>query len=92
MFNGGLSGSASAGANGRSMPANESFNIGWRYISKKELSADMYRNSEVCFICILDIGFLNDYGQGNQLSKVVHDQSGKDFLEYVLHLFCVEME
>ena len=27
-----------------------------------------------------------------QLSKVVHDQSGKDFLVYVLHLFCVKME
>ena len=24
-------------------------------------------------------------------SKVVHDQSGKDFLIYVLHLFCVKM-
>ena len=62
------------------MLANESFNIWWRYITKKELSANMYRDREICFIGILSIGFLNDYGRGNQLSKVVHDESGKDLL------------
>ena len=74
------------------MLTDESFNIWWRYITKKELSANMYGNREVCFIGILTVGFLDDYVRGNQLSKVVHDQSGKDFLVYVLHLFCVEME
>ena len=74
------------------MPTNESFNIWWRYITKKELPADMYRNREVSFISILRIGFLDDYRRGNQLSEVLHDESGKDFLVYVLHLFCVEMQ
>ena len=74
------------------MLLDESFNIWWRYITKKELPANMYRDSKVCFISVLGIGFLNDYGRGNQLSKVVHDESGKNFLVYVLHLFCVEME
>ena len=74
------------------MLANESFNIWWRYITKKELSANMYRDREICFIGILSIGFLNDYGRGNQLSKVVHDESGKDLLVYVLHLFCVKVK
>ena len=40
---------ASTGTNGRNMPANESFNIGWRHITKEKLSADMYRDREVCF-------------------------------------------
>ena len=92
MLNGHFARPASAGANGRNMPANESFNIWWRYITKIELSANMYGDSEVCFIGIFCIGFLDDYVRSNQLSKVVHDQSGKDLLVYVLHLFCVEME
>ena len=44
---------ASAGANGRNTSANESFNLRWRYITKKELSAHMYRDREVSFISIL---------------------------------------
>ena len=52
----------------------------------------MYRDGKVCFISILTVGFLDDYGRGNQLSKVIHDQSGKDLLVYVLHLFCVKVK
>ena len=37
------------------MSANESFNIWWRYITKKELSANMYRDRKVCFISILTV-------------------------------------
>lgn len=55
------------------MPLNDSFNIGWRHIAKKELSANMYSDSEICFISIFAVGFINDYVQGNQFSKVVHD-------------------
>ena len=36
--------------------------------------------------------FLNDCVQGDQFSKVAHDETGKDFLEDVLHLFCVKGE
>ena len=83
---------ASAGSNGRNMSANESFNLRWRYITKEELSAHMYSDRKVCFISILGVGFLNDYRRGNQLGKVIHDESGKDLLVYVLHLFCVKMK
>ena len=69
------------------MPVNQSFNIGWRYIAKKELPANMYRNSEVGFIVILFTGFGNDYVRGNQFRKVVHNESSKDFLVNVLHFF-----
>ena len=36
--------------------------------------------------------FLDDYVRGNQLRKVVHDESSKDLLAYVLHFFCMKME
>lgn len=62
MLNGHISGPASAGANGENIPANDSFHIWWRYIAKKELSANMYRDSEVRFISILCISLLDDYG------------------------------
>ena len=52
-LNGRFPGSASAGANGRDIPLHESFNIRWRYITKEKLSANMYRDREVCFIGIL---------------------------------------
>ena len=68
------------------MLANERFNIWWRHITKKELSTNMYGDGEVCFIGILTVSFLDDYGRGNQLSKVVHDEPGKNLLVYVLHL------
>ena len=74
------------------MPLYKSFNNGWRHITKKELSANVYSDGEVCFIGILHIGFLDDYVRGNQLRKIVHNESGKDLLVYVLHFFCVEME
>ena len=50
----------------------------------------MYRDREVCFVSILSVGFLDDYGRGNQLSEVVHAQLGKGFLVNVLHLFLRE--
>ena len=84
--------SASAWTNWRNIPANDSFNIGWRHITKKELSANMDSDSEICFISIFAVGFMKDYVRGNQFGKVVHDESGKDLLVYVLHLSCVEMK
>ena len=62
VLNGHFPGPASAGANGRDIPLHESFNIRWRYITKEKLSANMYRDREVCFIGILSARFLNDYG------------------------------
>ena len=83
---------ASAGANDRNIPANGSFNIWWRNITKKKLSANLYSNREICFARVFSVELLNDYVRGNQFSKVVHDKSGKDLLSNVLHLFCMKME
>lgn len=41
---------------------------------------------------ILFRGVLNYYGRGNQFGKVIHDESGEDFLEDVLHLFGVKKQ
>ena len=87
-----FSGTASAGANGRNMSANESFNNGWRDITKKELSADMYGDREVGFVSMLCVGFGEDHGRGDQFGKVVHDQSGKDLLVDELHLFRMKVK
>ena len=51
----------------------------------------MYSSRKVDRIGILCAVFLNDYVRGNQLSKVVHDELCKDFLEDVLYLFCVKL-
>ena len=66
MFRGHFTRPASAGANGRNMPSNESFNIRWSNIAKKELSAYMYCYCKVCLINILCVSVLKDYGRGNQ--------------------------
>lgn len=62
MSNNGFPRRVSAGSNWRNMPVDHSFNNRWRYISKKELSANMYCNGKVRFISVFRIGFLNDYG------------------------------
>lgn len=62
MLNGQISRSASTGANGRNIPANGGFNIWWRHIARKELSANMDSDSEICLIGIFAVGFMRDYG------------------------------
>ena len=91
-FCGEISRLASAGANGRNISANDSFNIGWRHITKEELSANMDCGGKISPIGIFTVGFMGDYGRGNQFGKVVHDKSGKNLLVNVLHLFRVKME
>lgn len=51
----------------------------------------MDSDSKVCLIGILIVGFTEDHGRGDQFGKVVHDESGKDFLVNVLHFFSVKM-
>ena len=87
-----ISQAASAWANGGDISANNSFNIGWRHITKEELPANMDGDSKVCLVGIFIVGFMEDYGRGNQFCEVVHDKSGKDFLANVLHFFCVKMQ
>ena len=84
--------SASAGSDRGNTPRNKSFHIRWRYISKEELSANMYSDRKVCLVGILGVGFRNDYVGGNHFSEVVHDETGKHFLVDVLHLFCMKMK
>ena len=35
---------------------------------------------------------MNDYVRGNQFREVVHSKCGKDLLEDVIRLFCMEMD
>jgi len=53
VFSSHITGAGSAGPNGRNIPSNESFNIRWRYIAKKELSANMYGDRKVYFVSVL---------------------------------------
>ena len=92
VLNAQISRRASTWANGRDISANNSFHIGWRHITKEELPANMDSGSKVCPIGIFIVGFMEDYGRGNQFSEVVHDKPGKDFLVNVLHFFCVKMQ
>ena len=57
-----ISQAVSAWANGRDISANNSFNIGWRHITKEELSANMDSGSKVCLVGIFIVGFMGDYG------------------------------
>ncbi len=82
---------ASAWANRGNSLGNESFGLGWRHISKEDLTANMYGSREVGFVDILVAALLNDYMRGNQFREIVHNEPGEDFLKNVLHLFCVEM-
>ena len=45
MFNNHIARIISAGANDRKIPAYGSFNIWWRNITKKKLSANLYSNN-----------------------------------------------
>ena len=61
MFNNHIARIISAGANDRKIPAYGSFNIWWRNITKKKLSATMYSNRGICFAKVFSFEFLNDY-------------------------------
>ena len=87
MFHNHIAWIASASASNRNILAYGGFNIWWRNITKKELSANLDSNREICFVRVFSVGLLNDYVRGNQFGKVVHDQSGKDLLGNVLHFF-----
>ena len=84
--------SVSARANGRQVSCNEGFKIGWRHIPAEELPTNMYAGREIDTIVMLSAALLDDYVRGNQFGEVVHRKSGEDFLQDVLHLFCVKME
>ena len=60
--------------------------------SPKELPANMYSGGKVGLVSVFSVFFLNDRVRGDQFSEVVHDETGKDFLEDVLHLFRVKGE
>ena len=92
MFHNHITRIGSASASDRQIPAYGSFNIWWRNITKKKLSANLYSNGEICFARVFSVELLNDYVRGNQFRKVVHNQPGKNLLGNVLHLFRVKME
>ena len=82
----------SACSNYRNILLYSGFNIWWRNITKKKLSANLYGYREICFARVFSFEFLNDYMRGNQFREVVHDKAGINFLCNILHLFCVKME
>ena len=92
VFNNRIARIISAGANDRKILAYGSFNIWWRNITKKKLSANLYSNREIRFARVFSFEFLNDYVRGNQFREVVHDKPGINLLRNILHLFCVEMK
>ncbi len=81
----------SARTNGRNEPANERINIRRRNITEEELSAHQNSNRKVRLIGILTDSVVKDNSRGNEFGKVVHDQSGKNFLVNEIGLFCMEM-
>ena len=87
MFHNHMTRIASACARDGNVLTYGSFNIWWRNITKKKLSANLYSNREIRLVRVFSVGLLNDYVRGNQFSKVVHDQPGKDLLDNVLHFF-----
>ena len=92
MFHNHMTRTGSACARDGNILTYGSFNTWWRNVTKKKLSANLYSNREICFARVFSVELLNDYVRGNQFSEVVHDQSGKDLLGNVLHLFCVKVE
>ena len=92
MFNNHISWTASASASDRNIPAYGSFNIWWRNVTKKKLSANLYSNRKIRLVRVFSVGLLNDYVRGNQFGEVVQDHSGKYLLGNVLHLFCMKMK
>ena len=77
-------------ADGRKVPRDESFKNGWRYISSKELSANVYSSGEIDLVVEFSAGLTNGYVRSDQFAEVVHDEPGKDFLPNVLHFFSVK--
>ena len=61
MFHNHIAGIASAGASDRNVLAYGGFDIWWRNITKKKLSANLYSNREICFERVFSVGLLNDY-------------------------------
>ncbi len=61
VFNDRIARIISAGANDRKVLAYGSFNIRWRNITTKKLSASLYSNREIRFARVFSFEFLNDY-------------------------------
>ena len=61
VFNDRIARIISAGANDRKVLAYGSFNIWWRNITTKKLSANLYSNREIRFARVFCFEFLNDY-------------------------------
>ena len=73
------------------MFCNHSFNMRWRDRTPKKLSAYMYSGRKVGLISVFSAFVLNDYMESNHFSKIVHQQSGKNLLGDVLHLFALKL-
>ena len=61
MFNNHITRIASANVRDRNILTYGGFNIWWRNITKKELSANLYSDRKICFIRVFSVGLMNDY-------------------------------
>ena len=61
MFHNHITWIASASASDRNILAYGGFDIWWRNITKKELSANLYSNRKIRFVRVFSVRFLNDY-------------------------------
>ena len=73
------------------MFCNHSFNTRWRDRTPKKLSANMYSGRKVGLISVFSAFVLNDYVEGDHFGEIVHQQSGKNPLGDVLHLFALKL-
>ena len=56
MFNNHISWIASADTSNRNIPAYGGFNIWWRNITKKKLSANLYSDRKISFVRVFSVG------------------------------------
>ena len=78
------------GANWHKELKQQGFKLRWRHAPTNELSANMYSSGKVHLIGVFSVGITVEYVRSNQFCKVVHNESGEDFLEDVLHLFALK--
>ena len=75
MFNNHIMRIASACARNRNILTYGGFNIWWKNITKKKLSANLYSNRKVRPVGVFSVWLMKDYVRGNQFRKVVHDKN-----------------
>ena len=64
--------------------SNQGFNFRRRNILQKEIGTNMYGSRKIHFAGESTLLLLDDYGRGNHLGKIIHDEFGENLLENIL--------